>query len=131
MLMGTFDKIETMKQANDAEYAGAVSALIVAIVTMCAVLFRFMDTNSLIDSLAFFLVAWRVSKHSRMWSVVGLVGFIVEKIYMISVGHFAPGGLVVGAVITCGFILGVRGTWAYRRLASAEKSQLQVTQAAL
>jgi cell shape-determining protein MreD len=92
---------------------GAITSGIVAVVSAVpAVLSRDLFIP---DSLFFAVVAWRVLRGSRFWSVAGLIAFIVEKMFHLILVPPTPSSAAVwvwATLITCGFIAGVRGTYA-------------------
>ena len=73
------------------------------------------DPSALVDAALFAIVAWGLWKKSRAAAVSGLLLYAIERLYMWStVGMQNP---IVPVLLTLMFINGVRGTFAWKRLA--------------
>ncbi len=119
--------METEVEAKGAAHQGAGAAVFVASVTaLFSVLAIFnirilpgFSPLSLVDAGLFAIIAWRVYRMSRAWALVGLLGYVGERAYSIYAhGAAATAGWVVGVIILLGFVNGVRGTFAYRKLSA-------------
>lgn len=114
--------------AKEAAHQGAGAAVFVAAVTaVFSILAIFgvqilagFSPTALLDAAIFGVVAWRIYRMSRAWAVVGLVGFVVERVYALYLHGFNAGaGSIVGVFILLGFINGVRGTFAFHKLSTS------------
>jgi hypothetical protein len=112
-LADLIDEIPDEATARHFMMVGAITSGIVAIVTAVSAV---MSWDFFIpDSVLFMVVAWRVLRGSRFWSVVGLVAFIGEKaLHFIFVppSPSSAGVWVFAVFFICGFTAGVRGTYA-------------------
>jgi len=117
--------------AKDAARLGAGAAAFVAGVTaLLAVLAIFgiqilpgFSPTSLVDAGLFAIVAWRTYRMSRAWAVVGVLLFVAERAYAFyDRAMTAMSGIIVGLLLLLAFLNGVRGTFAYRRLATDSPS---------
>jgi hypothetical protein len=68
---------------------------------------------SLVDCALFVLIAWRISKLSRTWAVIGICLYVLEAIG--SVGSRGGGIGVLTIVFILAYINALRGTFAYPR----------------
>jgi len=118
--------VETLQGAKSASRMGVWAAGFVAVVTgLVATVARFtgnaimgIDAWAFVDAGIFALVAFGIYKMSRFAAVGGLCLYLLERIYMFTINP-APGGLVIGVLITLAFLGAVRGTFAYHKLANA------------
>ena len=119
----------TAEEAKGAAHQGAGAAVFVASVTALFSILAIFNIRilsdfspaSLIDAGLFAIVAWRIYRMSRVWAVIGLMGFIAERVYAIYTrGATAAAGWVVGMIILLAFVNGVRGTFAYRKLSASQ-----------
>jgi hypothetical protein len=74
------------------------------------------DGSALLDGAIFAGIAFGLSRCSRFAGVAGFVLFLFERIYMISKSGPAAGGLFLGVFLLLGFLHGMRGAFAYRKL---------------
>jgi hypothetical protein len=113
-LFKVFDKITNAKQAREFALGGAFAAVVVAVVT-AGISAWSSKPSILLDAALFGVIAWRVNRMSRAWSVIGLVAFVLEKVNQFAFSHLVPtgpSGWIIAFLLTCGFIAGVRGTFA-------------------
>jgi hypothetical protein len=119
--------VSDLEGAKKAAHEGAGAAVFVAAVTVLfSVLAIFgiqilpgFSPLSLVDAALFAIVAWRIYKMSRAWSVVGLLLFAAERAYAFYYrGVTVTAGIVVGFILLLAFLNGVRGTFAYLRLST-------------
>lgn len=115
-------EIKDLSTAKDAVLgAVAVSIFVAAISGLLAILSLIykkpilgINGLSLVDAALFALVAWRIRKMSRTWSIIGLMLYLVEVGERV-VNH--PSGAV--GVLTIIFILayigGIRGAFGFHR----------------
>lgn len=116
-------KITDLKSATDASDQGYAISLIMAGCTgLLAVVSIFtgkpiigVDAWSLVDAAIFAFIAWRIRKRSRVFAVVGLLFFILEKFVQFSGAEPATGAVVIAAFFLMAYIAGVRGTFAVHR----------------
>jgi hypothetical protein len=120
--------VETKSGAKEAAHQGAGAAVFVAAVTALFAVLAIFDIRilagfsptALFDAAIFGVAAWRIYRMSRAWAVVGLVGFIFERAFAFYQHGFSAGaGIVVGIFILLAFINGVRGTFAFHKLAAS------------
>jgi Zn-dependent protease len=124
----------TIEDESSAEHATkaavGVSGFIAAVTALIAVLSIFyhkpiagLDGSSLIDAAIFALIAWRISKVSRAWAVVGLLMYLLEVGYkLVTNPSGALGVLTIIFVLT--YINAIRGAFAYHRYRKAESNPL-------
>ena len=137
---GWWPSVTDKEEAKRTAQQGAGAAVFVtAVTTLLAVLAIFgvqigarilpgFSALSLIDAGLFAIVAWRIYRMSRAWAVVGLLLYVVERVYAVSV-RGSTAGIVVGVVLLLGFVNGVRGTFAYHHLEKKTREALAVSEA--
>jgi hypothetical protein len=109
--------------AGAAVFVAAVTGLFSALAIFGVQILPGFSPSSLVDAGLFAVVAWRVYRLSRAWAVVGLSLFVAEQAYgFYHRGITLTAGLVVVIILLLGFIHGVRGTFAYRRLPTQPRS---------
>jgi hypothetical protein len=124
----------TIEDESSAEHATkaavGVSGFIAALTALIAVLSIIyhkpilgLDAWGLIDAAIFALIAWRISKLSRAWAIVGLVMYLLEVGYKLVTNPSAALG-VLTIIITLTYINAIRGAFAYHRYRKAENNQL-------
>lgn len=74
------------------------------------------DGTALFDAALFGAIAFGLSRFSRFAGVAGFALFLLEKIYMVTKGGFAAGGIFLGIFLLIGFFNGLRGAFAYHKL---------------
>jgi hypothetical protein len=77
-------------------------------------------SDALFDAALFAIIAFGIWKRSRVAAVAGLTLYLVERAYMWS--QFGIGNPVIALIFTCGFVNGVRGTFALARETSRATS---------
>lgn len=82
------------------------------------------DASAYIDAALFAIIAWRIKRRSRAWSVVGLALYLAEKIFQIAENPAASSGIVMALVIMLLLVGGVRGNFAIYKLNQAQKQSL-------
>lgn len=105
---------------------GVWAAGIVAVLTfMVATVSLFLDQDAIginpwsyVDAVVFGLIAWGIHRRSRICAVAGLVLFAVEKIIQLATFGLGILGMGVAGFFLVLFVIGVKGTFAYHRLAS-------------
>ena len=119
-------KITNIADAAKASDQGFWAAVLVAgITTVIATITVFsgreiaaINPYAYIDAALFALIAWRIRRRSRAFAVVGLVLFLFEKIHQFSVEpQIASVGAIMAIFFVLLFINGIRGTFAFHRLA--------------
>ena len=123
--------IEDESSAENATKAAVgVSGFIAAVTGLAAVLsiayhkpILGLDGWGLADALIFAFIAWRISKVSRTWTIIGLLMYLVEVGYKLLTD---PNGAL--GVLTIIFILmyinAIRGAFAYHNYRKAESNPL-------
>ena len=116
--------IGTIEQAKGAVKTGAVAAVLVALITTAFAswaLFSggsvagFIDPWAYVDAVLFGAIAFGIYKESRAAAVVGLLLYVLEKVYQVVLtGQFQ--GAILTILFVLFFISGVRGTFALHRL---------------
>jgi hypothetical protein len=123
--------IEDPSPAEQATKAAVgVSGFIAALTALLAVLSIFyhkpifgIDGLGLIDAVIFALIAWRISKASRIWAIVGLLMYLAEVGYKLATNPSgALGVLTIIFILT--YINAIRGAVAYHRYRKAEGNPL-------
>jgi hypothetical protein len=111
-------KIESPEAAKSAmKNAASASFIIVAVTGTVAVLAIMLGHpilgiggSALVDAALFALIGWRISKHSRIAAVLGLLLYLLEAGQrFISSGSAPAAGSVVTVLFIIYFIHGVRG----------------------
>ena len=125
---------QTIEDESSAEHAPkaavGVSGFIAAVTALFAILSIVyhkpifgLDGWGLVDALIFALIAWRISKMSRAWAVVGLLMYLLEVGYKLATNPSgALGVLTIIFILT--YINAIRGAFAYHRYRKAENSPL-------
>ncbi|WP_052135300.1 hypothetical protein [Collimonas arenae] len=111
-----------MESAQKAVKYGYWAAIIVAIVTAIFSTIAMaaqkkiatIDGTAYLDAALFAFIAWRIKKYSKMFAVIGVVLFLIEKILLIKT--MGGAGLFQAVFVMVLFINGVRGVFAYHRL---------------
>lgn len=126
--------VSTIESAKTAARQGMWAAIVVAGFTVVFVLLALggadglagtVDETALIDAAVFALIAFGIYRFSRTAAVLGVVIFVVERIYLWSViGVKAP---IVAIIITLAFISSIRGTFAYHKLKTGQAAPAPVT----
>jgi hypothetical protein len=123
--------IEDESSAKHATRAAVgVSGFIAAVTALAAVLsivyrkpMLGLDGWGLVDAVIFALIAWRISKVSRVWAIVGLLMYLVEVGYKLATNP--SGALGVLTIISIlAYINAIRGAFAYHRYRKAETNPL-------
>ena len=120
-------EIDDASSAEDAvRFAVGASLFIAGVTTLLAVLSLIyqkpvfgLNGWSLVDAGLFAVVAWRIHKMSRAWSIVGLL------LYLLEVGERLVSGVggavgVLTIVFILGFVGAIRGTFAFHRYRKVE-----------
>jgi hypothetical protein len=99
--------------------AFVVSSLTAIIASIAAVRGPFLgyDAWSFVDAAFTAVIGWRIMRMSRAWAVVGLAYWLVNLASRaIDPSSVRLSGMGVAIIMLFGFINGVRGTFAHRRL---------------
>jgi hypothetical protein len=76
---------------------------------------------SLVDAALFVLVAWRIKKMSRTWSVLGLLIYLLEIVFNVATSK--PGAIgVLTVVFILMYIGAIRATFSYHKYQDARRS---------
>jgi hypothetical protein len=114
-------KVTGLKEAERAAHEGAGVCFVIAAFTAIVAGTSFwlnrpvlgLDAWAFADAMIFAIAGWRVWQLSRVWAVLVLVIYIMEKVYAITSGPVPPAGAFISVVFTLLLIGGVRGTFAY------------------
>jgi hypothetical protein len=120
--------VSTPAGARSATMYGVWAALFSAVVTAALAAWSIVsgeaapdlvDAWSFVDVAIFAAIAFGIWKRSRFAAVAGLVIFVAERIYVMAT---TPGGSGLGLalVLAMCYVAAIRGTYAFRRLASVE-----------
>lgn len=80
-----------------------------------------LDGWGLVDAGIFALIAWRISKVSRAWAIVGLLMYLLEVGYKLATNPSGALG-VLTIIFVLAYINGIRGAFAYHRYRNAANS---------
>ena len=102
-------------------------AAVTALIAILSIVYRKpmlgLDAWGLIDAVIFALIAWRISKVSRAWAIVGSLMYLLEVGYKLVMNPSgALGVLTIIFILT--YINAIRGAFAHHRFRRAENSQL-------
>lgn len=130
----TFGNVADAVQAsNGAFWAAVFCATVTALFATISVFTHAgvigVNASSYVDAALFALVAWRIRRRSKVFAIVGLVLFVLEKIFQYTTQPLSTLGFSVflAIVLLFLFINGVRGNFAYHRLTSnADAADMQV-----
>ena len=81
------------------------------------------DGWGLADGAIFALIAWRISKVSRIWAVAGLLIYLLEVGVKLATSPSGAVGVLTIVVIST-YISAIRGTFAYHRYRKSESNPL-------
>ena len=68
--------------------------------------------SALVDAAIFGAIAFGIWKESRAAAVAGLTVYLLEQLYMLTQLAGRPPNFILMAILICGFLGGIRGTWA-------------------
>ena len=121
-------EIGNLADAEQASNAGCWAAVFCAAVTAIFAAISMFSGKSILginamafgDAAVFAVIAWRIRARSKSFAVIGLVLFVLEKIYQFASQPQILGfGLFMAIILTLAFASGVRGTFAYHRMREA------------
>ncbi len=121
-----FGNVADAEQASNggfwaALFCGVVTALFATVSVVTHASAMGIGAGAYVDAALFGLIAWRIRRRSKAFAVAGLCLFVLEKIFQYATQpQFAIVGLALGVVLLMLFINGVRGTFAYHRMSSAQ-----------
>jgi len=110
--------------AEKAIMSGFVAAAFVACVTAAIALVSIflhkpilgIDGFGLVDATIFAAIGFGIYRKSRSSAVLGLVVYLVERIYMTVTNGASSSAGVMTIILSLAFVHGIRGTFAYRKL---------------
>jgi|HubBroStandDraft_3_1064219.scaffolds.fasta_scaffold97065_2 hypothetical protein len=118
--------VSDLDGAKDATRYGMWCALLVAgVTTLFAVLSLFgvrlmgITPAALLDAALFGAIGFGLSRYSRFAAVAGFLLYLLEKIYALVTTGSILGVGALGVVMLFGFFNGIRGAFAYQKLAAA------------
>lgn len=122
--------VSTPIAARSARMYGVWAALFSAIVTALLASWSlgsgkaalgFIDAWAFLDVAIFAAIAFGIYKESRFAAVSGLVIFLGEKLYQISITTITPmSGIVMAFILGMCYVAAIRGTYALRRFRAAQ-----------
>lgn len=123
--------IEDESSAEHATRAAVgVSGFIAAVTALSAVLSLAyhkpifgIDGWGLFDAFIFAVIAWRISKMSRIWVIVGLLMYLLEIAYKLATNPSGALGILTIIFILM-YISAIRGAFAYHRYRKSESNPL-------
>jgi hypothetical protein len=125
-------KVTGLKEAEQAAHEGAGVCFVIATFTaIVAGMSLWLDkpvlgihAGAFVDAIIFAIAGWRVWRLSRIWAVLALVIYVMERVYALEVtsGPVPPAGAFISVVITLVLISGVRGTFAYHAFKKKESA---------
>jgi hypothetical protein len=118
--LNPFKGIANIEDAKAAAMIGAGAAGFAVLTTALLIVIGMTSPASWVDAGLFALISWLIFKMSRIAAVSGLVLFLLEKVYQIVHVRLPVSGYVVAIFVTCGFIWGIRGTFAFHRFRKAD-----------
>ena len=122
--MWLWPSVSNLKEAESAAEQGAGAAAFVAFVTGTIAVVSIvngksyfgLDGWSILDSVIFAVVAWRLYRHSFPWAIAGLVLYAAEAGYAFASNPAGIGtGSVMRVLFISMFISSLRGTYYLRR----------------
>lgn len=129
----TFGNVADAVQASNgafwaAVFCATVTALFATISIFAHVGIVGITASSYVDAVLFALVAWRIRRRSKVFAIIGLALFVLEKIFQYTTQPLSTLGfsVLLAIVLLFLFINGVRGNFAYHRLTSANATDMQV-----
>jgi len=117
--------IDAVKASDGAFWASIFVASVTTIFATIALYTKTsiatIDPSAYIDAALFLFIAWRIRRRSRTFAVVGLVLFVVEKVFLfISAPQASAPSIIMSVLILLLFINGVRGNFALHRIAKRQ-----------
>jgi hypothetical protein len=116
------DLPDAVVASNKGVWAAGIVAGITFIITTLSLFLRQgvagIDAWSYIDAIVFGLIAWGISRRSRICAVSGLVLFAIEKVIQLAKYGLGILGLAVAGFFIVLFVVGIKGTFAFHRLRS-------------
>jgi hypothetical protein len=129
----TFGNVaDAMQASNGAFWAAVFCAVVTALFATISIFTHAgvigVTASSYVDAVLFALVAWRIRRRSKVFAIIGLALFVLEKVYQYTTQPLSTVGfgVVVAIALLFLFINGVRGNFAYHRLTSANVSDMQM-----
>lgn len=115
--------IVDQESAKEATKSGYFAAVFVAAATAVVATISIMLGNDMIpidgwayiDAVLFAVIAWRIKNYSRIFAVIGVVLFIIEKAMLAQTQGAA--GWPLAIILLLMLITGARGTFAYHKYA--------------
>ena len=114
-------KISDQSGAIEASKAGFWAALTVAIITAIFATIALVTQKEIasvnawayLDAVLFSIIAWRIKNYSKIFAIVGVVLFLIEKV--IQIQSNGAQGWPLAIILLLMFVSGVRGVFAYHR----------------
>lgn len=114
-------EISDQATAAEAAKSGFWAAICVAVVTAVFATIALVtqkevasiDPWAYLDAVFFAIIAWRIKKYSRVFAVIGILLFIIEKAILAQTQGAA--GLPLAVIFLLMFINGARGVFAYHK----------------
>jgi len=114
-------KINDLESAKEASKLGFWAALFVAVVTTIFATIALATQEEIasinawayLDAFLFGIIAWRIKRYSRVFAVIGIILFVIEKAMLATTQGAA--GWPMAIIILLMFINGARGVFGYHR----------------
>ena len=114
-----------MEKANNAIQGAWISGAIVGVITLILSLIGAfgLDQWNIIDAFLLFGLAFGVYKKSRVCAIILFIYWVGDRIWMmVAQPEAIAGSLFMAILFGIWFFQGIRGTFAYHRIAKAERS---------
>ena len=113
--------ISDQSSAIEASKAGFWAALSVAVITALFATIALVthkeiasvNVSAYVDAVLFSIIAWRIKNYSKIFAVVGVVLFLIEK--GLQFQSSGAQGLPLAIILLLMFVSGARGVFAYHR----------------
>jgi hypothetical protein len=79
-------------------------------------------------SILYGLIAWLISKMSRLASIAGLLIYLADRVAIIAQNGSKGGNYVIMAFFILAFINSIRGTFAYHRIRRDRQAEIDQTE---
>jgi hypothetical protein len=73
------------------------------------------DGLGLFDAVMFAAIAFGIDRKSRAAAVIGLVLYVLERVYMTATNGASASAGIMTIILTLSFVHGIRGTFAYKK----------------
>ncbi|MGA3135497.1 MAG: hypothetical protein ABSC88_05835 [Terracidiphilus sp.] len=109
-------RVSAIQVTRQGVLAAALSCAITAVFSVLSA--GGFNPHNLLDAVIFCVVAWRIYRLSLLWSIFGLIWFLIEKIYqLVDSTRTRPnvlGWIIAAAFVMC-YVNSIRATWFLRK----------------